>query len=32
VTLTDFKTGVKYMHFTDAVWESWNSFGQRVTL
>jgi predicted dehydrogenase len=32
VTLTDFKTGVSYMHFTDAVWESWNALGQRVTL
>ena len=32
VRLTDFETGVKYMQFTDAVWESWNSFGQRVTL
>jgi predicted dehydrogenase len=32
VKLTDFETGVKYMQFTDAVWESWNAFGQRVTL
>ena len=32
VTLTDFPTGVKYMHFTEAVWESWNAVGQRVTL
>ncbi|MDB6166735.1 MAG: oxidoreductase [Lacunisphaera sp.] len=32
VRLTDFPTGVKYMQFTDAVWESWNNFGQRVTL
>ena len=32
VTLTDFATGVKYMHFTEAVWESWNAVGQRVTL
>ena len=32
VRLTDFETGVKYMQFTDAVWESWNNFGQRVTL
>ncbi len=32
VKLTDFATGVTYMHFTDAVWESWSAFGQRVTL
>jgi len=32
VKLTDLETGVKYMHFTDAVWESWSAFGQRVTL
>jgi predicted dehydrogenase len=32
VTLTDFSTGVKYMRFTDAVWESWNAGGQRVML
>ncbi len=32
VKLTDFETGVDYMHFTDAVWESWSAFGQRVTL
>lgn len=32
VKLTDFTTGVSYMHFTEAVWESWNSLGQRVTL
>jgi predicted dehydrogenase len=32
VTLTDFATGVNYMHFTEAVWESWNAVGQRVTL
>lgn len=32
VRLTDFETGAKYMHFTDAVWESWNNHGQRMTL
>jgi len=32
VRLTDFETGAKYMQFTDAVWESWNNHGQRVTL
>ncbi len=32
VTLTDFATGVEYMRFTDAVWESWNSAGARVAL
>lgn len=32
VRLTDFATGVKYMRFTEAVWESWSAFGQRVTL
>ena len=32
VRLTDFATGVEYMRFTEAVWESWNSGGQRVTL
>lgn len=32
VTLTDFETGVRYMHFTDAVWESWSSGGERVQL
>jgi len=32
VTLTDFETGMNYMHFTDAVWESWNASGQRMTL
>ena len=32
VKLTDFATGVNYMHFTDAVWESWSAFGQRVTI
>ncbi len=25
VTLTNFEDGVRYMRFTDAVWESWNS-------
>ncbi|MSU69425.1 MAG: Gfo/Idh/MocA family oxidoreductase [Opitutaceae bacterium] len=32
VRLTDFASGVKYMRFTEAVWESWNAGGQRVTL
>ena len=32
VKLTDFATGVKYMHFTEAVWESWSSDGRRVSL
>ncbi len=32
VRLTDFATGVEYMRFTEAVWESWNANGQRVTL
>jgi predicted dehydrogenase len=32
VQLTDFTIGVEYMRFTEAVWESWNSGGQRVTL
>ncbi len=32
VNLTDFRTGVRYMHFTEAVWESWNNNGARVTL
>ena len=32
VRLTDFETGVKYMHFTEAVWNSWSNGGQRVTL
>lgn len=31
VRLTDFATGVKYMRFTEAVWESWNT-GARVAL
>lgn len=32
VRLTDFNTGVKYMQFTEAVWESWTNDGRRVTL
>lgn len=32
VKLTDFVTGVEYMRFTEAVWESWNADGLRVTL
>ena len=32
VHLTDFATGVEYMRLTEAVWESWNSGGQRVNL
>lgn len=32
VRLTDFTTGVKYMRFTEAVWESWNTGGARVVL
>ncbi len=32
VRLTDFAAGVEYMRFTEAVWESWNANGQRVTL
>ncbi len=32
VCLTDFKTGVAYMRFTEAVWESWNNDCIRVTL
>ena len=32
VRLTNFATGVEYMRFTEAVWESWNANGQRVTL
>lgn len=30
VTLTDFSTGVAYMRFTEAVWNSWNAGGTRV--
>ena len=32
VRLTDFATGVKYMQFTEAVWDSWHTGGRRVTL
>ena len=32
VGLTNFKTGVTYMRFTEAVWESWNNNSVRVTL
>ena len=32
VSLTNFKTGVTYMRFTEAVWESWNNHSVRVTL
>lgn len=32
VTLTDFTTGLRYMSFTDAVWESWSRNGQRIRL
>lgn len=32
VRLTDFETGVKYMQFTEAVWESWTNGRWRVTL
>lgn len=32
VRLTDFATGVKYMQFTEAVWESWSNAGRRVVL
>lgn len=32
VRLTDFATGVQYMRFTDAVWESWNARGTRVAV
>ena len=32
VRLTDFSSGVEYMRFTEAVWQSWNSGGQRVML
>lgn len=32
VKLTDFATGVEYMRFTEAVWESWNAGGLRVAL
>ncbi len=29
---TDFPTGVQYMRFTEAVWDSWNAGGSRVAL
>lgn len=32
VTLTDFATGVRYMAFTEAVWDSWNDGGRRVNV
>ncbi|HEY4301379.1 MAG TPA: Gfo/Idh/MocA family oxidoreductase [Candidatus Didemnitutus sp.] len=32
VTLTNFSTGVRYMRFTEAVWESWNNDRARVVL
>jgi hypothetical protein len=32
VTLTDFETGVRYMRFTEAVWQSWNDDKGRVAL
>ncbi len=32
VTLTDFASGVRYMAFTEAVWDSWNRGGARVAL
>lgn len=32
VRLTDFATGVRYMAFTDAVWESWNSGAMRTLM
>jgi predicted dehydrogenase len=32
VKLTDFATGVKYMQFTEAVWDSWHTGGRRVPL
>jgi len=32
VTLTDFASGVRYMRFTDAVWESWKNDQGRVVL
>ena len=31
IELTNFEDGVRYMRFTDAVWESWNS-GQAMTI
>ncbi|HVU18965.1 MAG TPA: Gfo/Idh/MocA family oxidoreductase [Candidatus Didemnitutus sp.] len=32
VTLTSFAAGVRYMRFTEAVWESWNNDRARVVL
>ena len=32
VRLTDFATGVRYMAFTDAVWDSWQRGGARVAV
>lgn len=32
VRLTNFETGVQYMQFTEAVWESWSNVRLRVTL
>jgi predicted dehydrogenase len=32
VTLTSFASGVRYMRFTEAVWESWNNDRARVVL
>jgi predicted dehydrogenase len=32
VRLTDFATGVRYMAFTEAVWESWSGGGARVSV
>lgn len=32
VRLTDFETGVRYMAFTEAVWESWTRGGVRVAI
>lgn len=32
VRLTDFATGVRYMAFTEAVWESWSGGGVRVAV
>jgi len=32
VRLTDFASGLRYMRFTDAVWKSWTSGGEKVYL
>jgi len=32
VRLTNFQTGLQYMQFTEAVWESWNAAGRRISL